>query len=130
MEIKVKRTGLPPELEIAIAAYTAALAAGDHGGATALVDGRADAAVIARVASIGPAGRVDVIARARLGHQYLVKLRLTGAAGTTMTLQSRWHKANGGAWRLIEVEDAGLQSPWQKPEAGAPHKCVVEKADG
>src|SRR5579863_6065563 len=108
MSIKVKRTGLPQELETAIAAYAAALAAGDQGGAAALVDGRAAeaaSAVHARAASMRPCGHAEVIARARLGFQYIVKLRLAGAAGAMMTLQIRWHREHGGAWRLIEIED-------------------------
>lgn len=131
MSIKVKRTGLPQELETAIAAYAAALAAGDQGGAAALVDGRAAAAsaVHARAASRRPFDRYEVIARARLGFQYIVKLRLAGAAGATMTLQTRWHREDGGAWQLIEIEDLGLQSPWQKPAAGVPATGSAVRTD-
>jgi hypothetical protein len=133
MTIKVKRTGTPPELETAVGAYAAALAAGDERGAAALVDGRAAEAasvVHARAASMRLTGRIEVIARARLGMQYIVKLRLTGAAGAAMTLQSRWHREDGGAWRLIEIEDAGLRSPWKKPEGSAPAKGGAVRADG
>ena len=133
MTIKVKRTGLPPELEAAVGAYAAALAAGDERGVSAFVDERAaeaERAMLARAASMRPAGRVEVIARARLGFQYIVKLRLMGAAaGATMTLQCRWHREDGGAWRLIEIEDIGLRSPWKKPEENATPRDVAGTAD-
>jgi hypothetical protein len=122
MTIKVKRTGLPPELEAAVTAHAAAMAAGDERGAAAFVDERAASAAnaaIARAASIRPLSGCEVIARARLGLHYIVKLRLTGAAGAKVTLQNRWHQESGGAWRLIEIEDAGLRSPWKKPEESA-----------
>jgi hypothetical protein len=68
------------------------------------------------LSSTRPFGRDEVIARARLGFHYIVKLRLTGRAGATMTLQNRWHRESGGTWRVIEIEDAGLRSPWTKPD--------------
>jgi len=30
-------------------------------------------------------------------------------------VQTRWLQAEGGEWRIAEVDDLGLQSPWQKP---------------
>ena len=133
MTIKVKRTGVPPELEAAMTAHAAALVTGDERGAAALVDARAAAAAgaaIARAASMRPFGRYGVIARARLGFHYIVKLRLTGRAGATMTLQNRWHRESGGAWRLIEIEDAGLRSPWTKPDEAIAMKADTVKVDG
>jgi hypothetical protein len=133
MTIKVKRTGLPLELEAAVAAHAAALVAGDDCGAASFVEeraaGAADAA-IARAASMRPFRGFEVIARARLGFQYIVKLRLAGVAGAMMTLQNRWHRESGGAWRLIEIEDAGLRSPWKKPDQNSTVKRDQVKIDG
>lgn len=128
MTLKVKRTGMPPELEAAVAAHAAAIVAGDDRAAASWVDERAAAAAnaaMARMAQIGPPAGCDVIAKARLGFHWIVKLRITGRAGATITLQNRWHRERGGDWRLIEVEDAGLRSPWKKPE-----QAEQVKADG
>src|ERR1700730_15395038 len=133
MTIKIRRMGAPPELEAAVAAHAAALVAGDERGAAAFGGARAiaaHAAAIAPAASIRPFGRDEVIARARLGFHYIVKLRLTGRAGATMTLQNRWHRESGGAWRLIEIEDAGFRSPWTKPDVAIAVKGHTVKVDG
>jgi hypothetical protein len=119
MTIKVKRTGLPAELEAAVTVHAAAIAAGDERHAMAFVEERAAiaaGATMARLSAMRPLTDVKVIARARLGAHYIVKLRLIGEVGTTMTLQNRWHQESGGAWRLIEIEDAGSGSPWKKPD--------------
>ncbi len=118
MTIKVKRTGLPPELEAAVAANAAAMAAGDDRGAAKFVSAGAEGAngeVMKGAASKRPFGGYEVIARARLGFQYLVKVRLNGSAGD-LTMQTRWHREDGGEWRIAEIEDLGLRSPWKKPE--------------
>ena len=121
MAIKVKRTVFPAELADAVAAHATALVAGDDGGAAKFVNDRAAAAfgaAIKRGASMRPFKGYEVIARARLGFQYIVKVRVHGAAGD-LTLQNRWHEEGNGDWRIVEVEDLGLQSPWKKPEQGA-----------
>ncbi len=119
MTIKVKRTGLPEELEAAVASHAAAIAAGDDRDAMVFVEERAAIAAggaLERVSAMRPLTGFKVIARARLGAHYIVKLRLIGKAGTTMTLQNRWHQQSGGEWRLIEIEDTGSVSPWKKPD--------------
>jgi hypothetical protein len=119
MTIKVKRTGLPEELEAAVASHTAAITAGDDRDAMVFVEERAAisaAGSLERVSAMRPLTGVKVIARARLGAHYIVKLRLIGEAGMTMTLQNRWYQTSRGAWRLIETEDAGSGSPWKKPD--------------
>jgi hypothetical protein len=118
MTIKFKGTACPPELEAAVIAHAAASVAGDDCGAAAFVSGRAQdafGAVLQRASSMRPFDRYEVIARARLGFQYLVKLRLHGKAGD-LNLQNRW-AADGDEWRIVEIEDLGLRSPWKKPEA-------------
>ena len=119
MTIKVKRTGFPPELELAVAEHAAAIVAGDGREAGKFADDRAAAesdAAIRRAATLRPFGGYEVIARARLGFQYMVKLRLAGKRGD-LNLQTRWHQVGGGAWAIAEIEDIGLESPWKKPEA-------------
>jgi hypothetical protein len=118
MTIKIKRTVYPPELETAVIAHAAATVAGDDRGAAHFVSGRAQeafGAVLQRAASMRPFDHYEVIARARLGFQYLVKLRLRGKAGD-LNLQNRW-AADRDEWRIAEIEDLGLRSPWKKPEA-------------
>jgi hypothetical protein len=118
MTIKFKRTSCPPELEAAVIAHAAASAAGDDRGAVHFVNNRAQAAfgaMLQRASSMRPFDRYEVIARARLGFQYLVKLRLHGKAGD-LNFQNRW-AADGDEWRIVEIEDLGLRSPWKKPEA-------------
>ena len=91
---------------------------GDDCGAAAFVSGRAQdafGAVLQRASSMRPFDRYEVITRARLGFQYLVKPRLHGKAGD-LNLQNRW-AADGDEWRIVEIEDLGLRSPWKKPEA-------------
>ena len=89
MTIKVKRTGLPVELEVAIAGHAAAIAANDDQNAMAFVEERAAIAAepaMARVSAMRPLIGVKVIARARLGSHYIVKLRLIGEALPGYTL--------------------------------------------
>jgi hypothetical protein len=120
MTIKIKRTGLPPELEAAITEHAMAVAEGDESGAVKFASDRAGVshgAAMKSAASMRPFGSYEIIARARLGFQYLVKVRLSGDAND-LTVQTRWLHAEGGEWRIAEVEDLGLQSPWQKPTQG------------
>ena len=126
MTIKIKRTVFPPELDAAVAVHAAALVAGDDQIATKFAGDRAAAeygAAMKRAASMRPFSSYDVIARARLGFQYLVKLRLHGSAGD-LNLQNRWREVNGGDWRVVEIEDLGLRSPWKKP---APDATLAEQ---
>jgi hypothetical protein len=127
MTIKVKRTGLPPELEESVMAHAAAMVAGDEGRAAKFVDdvAKVKSSLITEMVESGAiresaklSGKFtsyEVIARARLGFQYLVKLRLHGD-DADLNLQNRWHQTNGGDWRIAEIEDIGSQSPWKKPE--------------
>ena len=117
MTIKVKRTGLPPALEQAVAEHAAAIVAGDDRGAAKFADERAAAesdATIQRATTLRPFGGYEIIARARLGFQYIVKLRIAGKRGD-LNLQTRWHQIDGGAWAIAEIENIGLESPWKRP---------------
>jgi hypothetical protein len=122
MTIKVKRVGLPPELEAIVSAYASAIVAGDDRLAATFVEERATASLSAameHIASMRPLKGVEVIARARLGFQYIVKLRFRSGAGSGLVFQTRWHRGSVGVWRLIEIEDSGSQSPWKKAGGAA-----------
>src|ERR1700690_2398392 len=120
----IKRTGLPPELEEAVMAHAAAIVAGDQSRAAKFVDDVAEAksrpttemvesgAIKELAKRSGKFTGYEVIARARLGFQYLVKLRLHGDNGDS-NLQNRWHQRTSGDWRIVEIEDIGSQSPWK-----------------
>jgi hypothetical protein len=118
MALKHFREVVPPELAATIDAHARAVVAGDTDGAEACVGNsaiEAHRAAIARIASMRPVLRFTVIARARMGLQYIVKVRFEGAAGA-VTMQNRWGQGDDGVWRIVEVEDLGLRSPWTKPD--------------
>ncbi|MGA2410868.1 MAG: hypothetical protein ABSG46_10840, partial [Candidatus Binataceae bacterium] len=74
-------------------------------------------AAFERTRNLGPFEEFEVIARAKLGFQYIAKIRLY-ASEHELTLQCRWREENG-AWRIAEIDDIGLRSPWLKPESEA-----------
>jgi hypothetical protein len=103
------------DLREAIASHAAALAAGDSARAEAfalpgaLETHRQAAAGIARVAR--PV-RVETLALAKVGFQYISKLRFTGAGAMRRVLY-RWRKEDGGRWLIAAVEDTtNKRSPW------------------
>ena len=104
-------------MEQAVAEHAAAIVTGDDRGAAKFVDDRAAAeseAAIRQAATLGPFDGYEIIARARLGFQYIVKLRIAGKRGD-LNLQTRWHQIDGGAWAIAEIENIGLESPWKRP---------------
>ena len=112
----------PPELDQAVAAHAQAVRAGDGEAAERYVLAvalEAHRAALRRAAAINPPHEFEVIARARLGHQYFVKVRFR-EAGESFTLQNRWLRENDGPWRIIEVEDLAVRSPWTKPDTAQP----------
>jgi len=113
------RTITPGDLAVAIEAHARAIADGDGELAAAFVEARAQQAhraALARLSALRPPRRFDVVAHARLGFHYIVKVRFHGADGDAVTLQNRWRHEDGPKWRITEVEDLGVQSPWKKPE--------------
>ncbi|MBF6561130.1 MAG: hypothetical protein IVW56_12635 [Candidatus Binataceae bacterium] len=123
MEIKVKRMNFPPAMRAAVAVFAAAMTAGDEAGAAAWTSPAARdalAAAFARNAQIRPWTKYAVIAEARLGFHYIVKVRFTGAAGGA-TMQCRWACADedsaeqARAWQIIELDDLDVHSPWKRP---------------
>lgn len=126
MALKVRRTVVPVELNEAVAAHAAATVANNATEAGRYIDVRAAEAVAAalgRAGALRPFLRYEVIARARLGFHYLVKVKFIGQSGD-LTLQNRWSRTADGDWRLIECDDLGVKSPWKKPD-----KPIVVTAD-
>lgn len=118
MTIKKYREVVPPELLATIEAHARAVVAGDTNGAEAFAGYsaiEAHRAALARIASTRPVRRFEIIARARIGHHYIVKVRFEGGNGV-VTLQNRWARGGDGAWKIVEVEDLGLRSPWTRPD--------------
>ena len=103
------------DLRAAIAAHADALAAGDHTAAVKFTHSGArktyDPAA-AEIARLPKPFTVEVLALARVGEQYISKLRTTGGDKKLMVL-NRWRKEADGKWLIAEVEDiSNKRSPW------------------
>jgi hypothetical protein len=103
------------DLRDAIATHAAALAAGDSATAEkfvlpqALETHRQAAAEIDRIPQ--PA-KVETLALAKVGFQYISKLRFTNGAAMRRVLY-RWRKEADGKWVIVSVEDTtGKRSSW------------------
>ena len=93
-------------LNEAAEAHARAIVAGDTAVAESMVAPRAlegYRAAIARVLAQGPFDRFALVARARIGPQYVVKVRLVSARGLAM-LQMRWGAGEDRQWRIAELE--------------------------
>lgn len=103
------------ELEAAIEAHARAFAVADGASAESFVVQSAIAAhreALKAAIARGKAERFEVLARARLGPQILVKVRLISTRGATL-LQNRWAQLGNGAWRILELEDLTTKlTPW------------------
>ena len=109
----------PDDLNAAVEEHARAIAGGDGEAAAAFVEARArqaHEAALARISALGRIAGFEIIARARLGFHYLVKVRFHGASGGAVALQNRWRQEDGPKWRIAEVDDLGVQSPWKKPD--------------
>ncbi|MGH8013543.1 MAG: hypothetical protein ACREQ4_13685 [Candidatus Binataceae bacterium] len=116
------RMTIPSELLAAVDAHCNAIVANDERVAEALVDAHArpaHRAAIARVAEMRPFTHAVTLARARVGFQYIVKVRISGSKGR-LDLQNRWYETNS-EWRIVEIEDLGVRSPWKKPDEAVNH---------
>jgi len=104
-----------PELREAIAEHAAALAAGDSAKAEAFAHPDAIETyrqAAAEIARIPQPVKVETLALARVGFQYISKLRFTGAGAMRRVLY-RWRKEGDGKWRIAAVEDTtNKRSPW------------------
>jgi hypothetical protein len=103
------------ELRVAIAAHSKAIAAGDVVSAetfahpVAIDAYREVGAEIARL--VGPL-TVEDLALAKIGAQYISKLRIVGVGGYRRVLY-RWRRESDGKWVIAGVEDtSNKRSPW------------------
>ena len=95
-----------PELLEAIGAHARAVVAGDAGAAEGCVRPvalEAYRAAISAAASVGPFNGYATPALARLGTQYISKVRLAGAQGCSL-MQIRWAREGDGRWQIVEAE--------------------------
>jgi hypothetical protein len=104
------------DLREAIATHAAALAAGDSAKAEAFaIPGALEAyrQAAAEIARIPQPVKVEMLALAKIGYQYISKLRFTGDAGAMRRVLYRWRREGDGAWRIVSVEDtSGKRSSW------------------
>jgi ketosteroid isomerase-like protein len=103
------------DLREAIAAHAAALAAGDDAMAEKFVLAQAIEAhrhASAEIFRIPKPVTLEKLALARVGFQYISKLRFTHANAMRRVLY-RWRKEADGKWRVVSVEDTtGKRSSW------------------
>jgi hypothetical protein len=119
MADKRYRTAIPGDLRDAIASHAQSLIKGDSADAEKWVEGpglEGYRAAVAPTAEMQPLESFDVIAHARLGFQFIVKVRFHAGNNFKLPLQVRWRTQNGTAWRIIEVENLNSHSPWRKPD--------------
>jgi hypothetical protein len=119
MADKRYQTAIPGELRDAIASHAQSLIKGGSADAEKWVEGpglEGYRAAVAPAAEMQPLESFDVIAHARLGFQFIVKVRFHAGNNFKLPLQVRWRKQNGTAWRIIEVENLNSHSPWRKPD--------------
>lgn len=95
-----------PELLEAIGAHARAVVAGDAGAAEGCVRPTALEAyrvAIDAAASVGPFDGYTTPALARLGTQYISKVRFIGGRGSAL-MQIRWAREGDGRWQIAEAE--------------------------
>ena len=103
------------DLREAIATHAAALAAGDSATADKFVlpdtiETHRNAA--AEIARIPQPRKGETLALAKIGFQYISKLRFTNADAMRRVLY-RWRKEADGKWLIVSVEDTtGKRSSW------------------
>jgi ketosteroid isomerase-like protein len=103
------------DLREAIAAHAAALAAGDGAMAEKFVLAQAIEAhrdASAEILRISKPVTLEKLALAKVGFQYISKLRFTNGNAMRRVLY-RWRKEADGKWRIVGVEDTtGKRSSW------------------
>jgi hypothetical protein len=105
------------DLRDAIATHAAALAAGDSTTAEKFVLPQAietHRQAAAEIARIPQPAKVETLALAKIGFQYISKLRFTGGNENAMRrVLYRWRKEADGKWAIVSVEDTtGKRSSW------------------
>jgi hypothetical protein len=119
MAAKQYQTAIPSELRDAVTSHARAVIEGDDAGAEDWVEGPALESyrgAVTQGMEIRPLTSFDIIAHARLGFQFIVKVRFHGANNLNMPLQVRWRRQNGTAWRIVEAENLNAHSPWRRPD--------------
>jgi hypothetical protein len=111
------------DLREAIATHAAALAASDSATAEKFalpgaIEAHRQAA--AEIARIGRPVAVETLALAKVGFQYISKIRFTNGGAMRRVLY-RWRKETDGKWLIVSVEDTtGKRSSWSDiPELAA-----------
>src|ERR1700731_2998940 len=103
------------ELRASIAAHAKALGAGETAAAEEFAHPRAIDSyrgVGAGVARLAGPLNVEALPLAKIGAQYISKLRIVGASGYRRVLY-RWRKESDGKWVIAGVEDTtNKRSPW------------------
>jgi hypothetical protein len=111
----MKRVDDTSELRAAIAAHGKALAAGETGAAERFAHRDAIDAyreVAAEIARLDGPLAVEDLALAKIGVQYISKIRIIGAVKYRRVLY-RWRKELDGKWVIAGVEDTtNKRSPW------------------
>jgi hypothetical protein len=120
-----------PGLGDAIAAHTRALEAGNVAAAERHVADRAREAhrtIMSELKRKGALAQCRELALAKIGMQFMSKLRFEGGAESA-TLLNRWTQDEDGAWRIVACEDiSAMRSPWSKiPDLA---DAGTERSDG
>ena len=111
----MKQPDSTTELRETIAAHAGAIESGDAAAAEKFALGSAiDAyrAAAAEIARLKKPVEVETLALAKIGAQYISKLRIVGAERHRRVLY-RWRKELDGKWMIAGVEDTtDKRSPW------------------
>jgi hypothetical protein len=103
------------DLRDAIATHAAALAAGDSRTTEKFVLSQAietHRQAAGEIARIPRPAKVETLALAKVGFQYISKLRFTNGDAMRRVLY-RWRKEADGKWVIVSVEDTtGKRSSW------------------
>jgi hypothetical protein len=103
------------DLREAIATHAGALAAGDSATAEKFVLAQGietHRQAAAEIARIGKPVAVETMALAKVGFQYISKIRFTNGGAMRRVLY-RWRKEGDGKWVIVSVEDTtGKRSSW------------------
>ena len=103
------------DLREAIATHAESLAAGDSAKAEAFaLPGAIEAyrQAAAEIARIAQPVKVEALALAKVGFQYISKIRFSNGAAMRRVLY-RWRKEPDGKWLIVSVEDTtGKRSSW------------------
>ncbi len=111
------------DLREAIATHAEAIAAGDSGAAEKFVLAQAieiHRQAAAEIARIPRPVKIETLALAKVGFQYISKIRFSNTDAMRRVLY-RWRKEPDGKWAIVSVEDTtGKRSSWSDiPELAA-----------